>query len=72
MMIIWESIKDNHVSGQYDQHKFCIRLNKENKVTGLYYLTNETEKWVPKNKDEEKLESMKIVAELILEEKTLK
>lgn len=71
-MIIWEEVRDNHTFGFYKEHKFCIRLNREKKVTGLYYMTNTNKKWVPEDDDEEKLENMKIIAEFILEQKLMK
>jgi|688.fasta_scaffold1323064_2 hypothetical protein len=71
-MLVWEPVKDRHTFGVNGNHQFCIRLNKENKVTGLYYLTDGTKKWVPSDKDEENLESMKLVAEFILEQKLAK
>jgi hypothetical protein len=71
-MLIWEPVEDRHTFGISGKHKFCIRLNKENKVTGLYDLTDGTKKWVPSDKDEENLESMKLVAEFILEQKLAK
>jgi hypothetical protein len=41
-MLVWEPVKDRHTFGVNGNHQFCIRLNKENKVTGLYYLTDGT------------------------------
>lgn len=71
-MIQWGNVRDRHLFGDYDKHRFCIRLDKENKVTGLYDLTDGSKKWVPSDEDEENLESMKLVAEFILEQKLAK
>jgi len=71
-MIVWEPVRDRHTFGSYEEHRFCIRLDKDSKVTGLYDLTNGNKKFVPLDEDEEDLEYMKMVAEFILEQKLSK
>ena len=50
-MIQWGNVRDRHLFGDYNKHRFCIRLDKENKVTGLYDLTDGSKKWVPSDED---------------------
>jgi len=71
-MIQWEELKDFHVFGYFEDHTFCIRINREKEVTALYYLGEEKYKWVPSNETEKKLDMMQLVAEFILMEKIKK
>ena len=67
MKIQWGHLIDQHVLGKCDRGKIYIRLNREDKVTGIYTLFSKTEKHVPIDESEEKLENAKIAAEIILE-----
>lgn len=68
-LITWGEIKDNHVLGYSVLGKVWIRLNKEQKVTGIYLMWSDydVDKLVPEKEEQETLEgSKKMVTELIL------
>ena len=67
MKIRWDPPIERHVLGKCDRGKIYIRLNREDKVTGIYTLFGKTEKHLPLDESEEKLENAKIAAEIILE-----
>lgn len=71
-MIDWGILRDFHTFGRYGAHNFCIRVNQVNEVTGLYYLGDDKNKWVPADESEKDLEMMKLVAEFVLEQKLAK
>ena len=56
--ITWDNIKDNHIFGHTPLSKICIRLNRDEQVTGMY-LMSYGEKHVPKNNDELTVEGAK-------------
>jgi hypothetical protein len=60
-LIVWDSIKDNHLCGVTPLGRVFIRANRENKVTGLYTMFGEIEKFVPQNETQETFESAKKV-----------
>lgn len=64
-LITWGEIKDRHLMGMSPMGKVFIRMNKENKVTGMYTMFGEVEKFVPESDEQESLESAKkIIFEL--------
>lgn len=68
-LVFWEEIKDNHVLGHSVLGKIWVRLNKEEKVTGIYLMWGDydVDKLVPEKEEQETLEgSKKMVTELIL------
>lgn len=67
--ITWGNVQDRHCMGNSILGKLWVRLNKENKVSGLYTMWGETFKWVPNTKEEETLDGTKIVASLMLNDK---
>jgi predicted DNA repair protein MutK len=65
-IINFGSIRDNHIKVNTILGEVIVRLNKEQKVTGIYLMFENTEKIVPKNETEETLESAKkLISEVI-------
>jgi hypothetical protein len=58
-LINWGVVVDRHLLGLTPLGKVFIRLNKENKVTGMYTMFEQIEKFVPKDETQESLESAK-------------
>ena len=65
-IIDWGKIIDHHVLGISPLGKVFIRLNKQEKVTGMYTMFGEVEKFVPQNETQEKLDSAKEVMSKIV------
>jgi len=55
------TVRDNHLMGLSPLGKVFIRLNKDNKVIGMYTIFDEVEKFVPEDESQESLESAKKV-----------
>ena len=64
-MIDWQKI-ENYLVGTHDFGKAWIRLDREGKSTALYLQLGELEKFPVEDGDETKPETLKIKAELIL------
>ena len=67
-LITWGEIKDNHVLGYSILGKIWVRLNKEEKVTGIYLMWDDYDvnKLVPEKEEHETLEgSKKMITELV-------
>jgi hypothetical protein len=65
-IINFGSIRDNHRKVNTILGEVIVRLNKEQKVTGIYLMFENTEKIVPKNETEETLEgTKKLISEVI-------
>ena len=62
-MISWQSLLDLHVHGSCSRGSVWIRLNREEKVTGIYFMFGAVEKWVPNCELEETLAGAKSWAE---------
>jgi hypothetical protein len=64
-MIKWEPITERHVRGSCNRGVVWIRLNRENRVSGVYFIFSgqEKEKWVPRVEQEETLAYAKSWAE---------
>lgn len=60
-LITWGKLVDKHLLGTTTLGKVFIRLDKENKVTGLYTMFDGAEKFVPNNENQENLESAKFL-----------
>lgn len=60
-LIDWGTVRDNHLMGLSPLGKVFIRLNKDNKVIGMYTIFDEVEKFVPEDESQESLESAKKV-----------
>lgn len=58
-LIKWGEMMDNHLCGITPLGKVFIRSNRQKKVTGLYTMFNEVEKFVPQDESQEELESAK-------------
>lgn len=58
-LIDWGGIIDNHVLGITPLGKVFIRLNRQEKVTGMYTMFGEVEKFVPQDETQETFESAK-------------
>jgi hypothetical protein len=58
-LITWGPVIDRHLLGLTPLGKVFIRLNKEDKVTGMYTMFEHVEKFVPKDETQESLESAK-------------
>ena len=65
-IIDWGKIIDNHVLGISPLGKVFIRLNRQEKVTGMYTMFGEVEKFVPQNETQENLDSAKEVMSKIV------
>lgn len=68
-IIKWNPIIERHCLGKTEIGDVWIRLNRDNKVVGLYTMWGETKKFVPNNEEEETIDDMKILAEILLEHK---
>lgn len=67
MLIKWDNLKENHLVGVTPLGKVFIRLNKQEKVTGMYTMFGEVEKFVPQNETQETFESAKeIMSKIVL------
>lgn len=64
-MIRWEPIKERHVRGSCERGVVWIRLDREDRVSGVYLIFKgrEKEKWVPRVEKEETLAYAKEWAE---------
>lgn len=58
-LIEWGNVRDNHLMGTCPLGRVFIRANRENKVTGLYTMFGEVEKFVPQDETQETFESAK-------------
>jgi hypothetical protein len=58
-LIDWGGIIDNHVLGITPLGKVFIRFNRQEKVTGMYTMFGEVEKFVPQDETQETFESAK-------------
>jgi hypothetical protein len=69
-MIEWEPFKEKHCLGHSELGKIWVRTNRDNKVTGLYFMWSDgVNKIVPKTEEEETLAGIKILAEIMIETK---
>jgi len=62
-MISWEPLQERHVRGTCKRGVVWIRLNREDKVTGIYTIFDVLEKLVPKTERDETLAGAKLWAE---------
>lgn len=62
-MIEWEPLVENHVRGTCGRGPVWIRLNREDRVTGVYLMFNSVVKLVPQLEVEETLAGAKQLAE---------
>ena len=64
-MIKWDPIKERHVRGSCESGVVWIRLDREDRVSGIYLIFKgrEKEKWVPRVEKEEALAYAKEWAE---------
>jgi len=65
-MINWEPIIDHHVRGRSETCDVYIRLDREKKVSGIYLMGREVQKWVPLTPSEETLAGAKRWATLLV------
>lgn len=65
--IEWDKLKDRHIKGKCSEGDIWIRVDRAGKVTGLYTIFEETEKYLPLDEHEEEPEFMKLRAEEILD-----
>lgn len=69
MIIKWGELKDNHLSGITPLGKVFIRLGRSGKVSGMYTMFDDIEKFVPQNEEEECLTTAKKVLSDIVKNK---
>ena len=62
-MITWEPLLERHVRGTCNRGVVWIRLNREDKETGIYTLFAVTDKLVPRTERDETLAGAKEWAE---------
>ena len=66
-LIEWGKSIDHHILGISPLGKVFIRLNRQEKVTGMYTMFGEVEKFVPQDETQETLESAKeIMSKIVL------
>lgn len=68
-LINWGDVKDRHILGHSPLGKLFIRLNRENKVSGMYTMFDNVEKFVPENESQESVEGAKNVMFKIVKNK---
>lgn len=66
-MINWEPLLEGHVRGSCSRGVVWIRLNREEKVSGIYFMFEKIEKLVPKLDADTTLSGAKQYAEDILQ-----
>ena len=66
-MIVWNKLHDRHILGKSEHGDLWIRVDQAGKVTSLYTMFGTTEKVLPEDEEEEKVEVMKLRAEYIIE-----
>lgn len=66
-MINWEPLLEGHVRGSCSYGVVWIRLNREEKVSGIYFMFEKIEKLVPKLDADTTLSGAKQYAEDILQ-----
>lgn len=66
-MINWEPLLEGHVRGSCSRGVVWIRLNREEKVSGIYFMFEKIEKLVPKLDADLTLSGAKRYAEDMLE-----
>lgn len=60
-LINWGQVKDRHLMGLTPLGKVFIRINREDKVTGMYTMFDGAEKFVPQDENQQDLDSAKKV-----------
>lgn len=65
-LIEWGKSIDHHILGISPLGKVFIRLNRQEKVTGMYTMFGEVEKFVPQDETQENLDSAKEVMSKIV------
>lgn len=58
-LITWGEIRDRHLMGTTPLGRVFIRLDKENKVNGMYTMFGQTEKFVPQDEYQEDVDFAK-------------
>lgn len=66
-MIDWKK-RDNYIYGRHELGQAWIRLDREGKCAALYIITTETEKFPVEDEDEQQPETLKLKAELLLDQ----
>ena len=67
--IEWGPLIDKHCRGKSIFGDIWIRTDKNGKVTSLYTMWPEAEKYVPESEEEETLEGAKIIAAILVDNK---
>ncbi len=60
-LVEWGCVVDNHLMGITPLGKVFIRINRQEKVTGMYTMFGEVEKFVPQDETQENVDSAKKV-----------
>lgn len=68
-LIQWGNVIDNHILGLTPLGKIFIRTNRDGKVTGMYTMFGEVEKFVPQDESQEKIDSAKEIMSKIVQNK---
>lgn len=69
VLVEWGDLVDNHILGITPLGKVFIRTNREKKVTGMYTMFGEVEKFVPQDETQENIDSAKNVMSKIVQNK---
>jgi hypothetical protein len=64
--ISWDPVQDRHCHGHCELGDLWIRLDRAGRVSGIYTLFGETQKWCPESEEEETLVGAKVICELLL------
>lgn len=64
----WSRVKDRHTEAQWSRGRFWIRLDREDRVTGIYWTDGEDlNKRVPRSEEEEELTGARLWVEILIE-----
>jgi len=65
-LVEWGCIVDNHLMGITPLGKVFIRMNRQEKVTGMYTMFGEIEKFVPQDEFQEDIDLAKeVLSEIV-------
>lgn len=64
--ITWSGLRDRHCEATTSLGKIWIRLDREDRVSGVYTCFGETDKWVPADNESLSLEDGQVQAEFLL------
>jgi hypothetical protein len=64
----WTAVKDRHTETRWSRGRVWIRMDRESRVTGIYWTDgDEKSKRVPRSEEEEELEGARLWVEILIE-----